>query len=175
MDGLQKVIGDYEGFVKNLLGQVKAAGFDLTDFSQMDHLCYRVETENDYQQKKRELATVGREIRETLVSGRLIATFRLHQPIRVEGWRIDAVELPAPKEGRPFKEGLEHVEFVLYDDIPAFLKKYSGKTFNLQSADRGINPEIGYPLDGCTVKFHLLSLPAVVYIEEKLEITEVKN
>lgn len=64
---------------------------------------------------------------------------------------------------------------MLYDDIPAFLKKYSDKTFDLKSADRGINPEVVYPLEGCNVKFHLLSLPAVVYIEEKLGIEEVKD
>ena len=85
------------------------------------------------------------------------------------------VELPAPKEGLETKEGLEHVELVLFDDKETFLKKYAHKQFEMQAADRGINPEIGFKLPTYTVKFHLLNLPTVVYIEKKLGITEVRN
>ena len=172
---LQKILGDYQAFVRNLVGQVQAAGFDLNDFVQMDHLCYRTTSEEGYQQKKTELAQIATLAHETTVSGRLIATYRLQDPIIVDNWRGDAIEIPAPKEGRDFAEGLEHAEFVLYDGtFDYFLKKYAGKQFGLKSATRGINPEVVYQLDGCAVKFHLLSLLTVVYLENKLKITEVK-
>jgi len=175
MTKLEAIIGNYEQFLQTVIGKVEAAGFDLDDFVQLDHMCYRTVSEENYLTKKSVLQEVATQLHETKVNGRLIAAFRLHQPVRVASWRVDTVELPAPKEGKEFKEGLEHVEFVLYDDKDTFLKKYADKSFNLASADRGINPEIGFALDdGLSVKFHLLNLPTVVYLEKKLGITEVK-
>jgi predicted metalloenzyme YecM len=175
MNDLQAAIGDYQSFLKQIITETQDEGFDLTDFVQMDHMCYRVSSIESYRAKKQELAAVGRLLGETQVNGRPIATFRLHEPIRYEQWRIDAIELPAPKAGSVMQEGLEHVEFVLFDDKEDFLKKYHNKKFEMRSADRGVNPEIGFKLPTYTVKFHLLSLPAVIYIENKLGITDVRD
>jgi hypothetical protein len=176
MDALQSVIGDYSTFIGSILDEVKTAGFDLEDFVQMDHMCYRVTSAETYQKKKEELLSVATLLHEAMVNSRPIAVYRFHAPVKVQGWRIDTIELPAPKSGKSISEGLEHVEFVLYEDIPTFLQKYSDKTFNMQSADRGINPEIGYRLgNGYGVKFHLLNLPAAVYLEKKLGITEIHS
>lgn len=50
-----------------------------------------------YKAKKQELAAFfGHLLGETQVNGRPIATFRLHEPVRYQQWRIDALELPAP-------------------------------------------------------------------------------
>lgn len=173
---LQDIIGDYTAFLDDLLARVAGAGFDMSDFVQIDHLCYRTTSADNYREKKAELSAVATLLRETQVNGRPIATFRLRQPIMHDAaWRIDAVELPAPKAGRAYAEGLEHVEFVLYDDIPTFLKKYEGKPFELRAADRGINPEVGLQLGDLSVKFHLLSLPTVVYLEEKLGLDDIRD
>ena len=175
MDILQTTIGDYRAFLGQLLEEVRAEGFDLSDFAQMDHMCYRVASLDAYRAKKQELAKLGRLLGETQVNGRPIATFRLFEPVRYENWRIDAVELPAPKQDAPMDEGLEHVEFVLFDDKDDFLKKYAHKQFDLRAADRGANPEIGFQLPTYHVKFHLLSLPTVIYLEHKLGIREVRD
>lgn len=175
MNNLQNIIGDYQIFLKQILQEITDESFDLSDFVQMDHMCYRVETLETYEAKKQELAGVARLLGETQINGRPIATFRLHEPVRYDGWRIDAIELPAPKEGSTRKEGLEHVELVLFDDKEDFLKKYSDKNFELRAADRGINPEIGFKLPSYTVKFHLLSLPTVVYLENKLGLHDIKD
>ncbi len=175
MDELQSIIGDYRAFLKQILQEITDAGFDLADFVQMDHMCYRVPSLERYELKKRELAACGTLLGEAQVNGRPIATFRLHKPVHFEGWRIDTVELPAPKDGVKTKEGLEHVEMVLYDDMEVFLQKYSDKSFELQAADRSINPEIVFRLPTYTVKFHLLNLPTVVYLERKLGIMEVRT
>lgn len=147
----------------------------MTDFSQIDHMCYRTTSIENYQQKKTELNNIARLLGETMVNGRPISTFRLNEPVRHQQWRIDAIELPAPKAGAGHAEGLEHVEFVLFDDIPTFLKKYEGKPFELRAADRGINPEVGLQLGRYSVKFHLLNLPTVVWLENKLGIHEVAD
>lgn len=172
---LEDIIGDYQTFLAEILAQTEAEGFDLSDFVQIDHACYRTTSLENYEQKKAELSEVARLLGETEINGRPICTFRLHEPIRHGSWRIDAIELPAPKEGASHEEGLEHIEFVLYDDIPTFLQKYDGKPFELRAADRGINPEIGLNLGRYTIKFHLLNLPTVVYLEHKLGITSVKD
>lgn len=173
MNDLQPIIGNYDAFLQQILQEVQAEGFDLRDFVQLDHVCYRVPSVERYESKKSELMAVGTIIGEAQVNGRPIATVRLKQPITHGAWRIDCVELPAPKPGTEPKEGLEHIEFVLYGDKEAFLQKYASKQFNLDAADRGINPEIGYKLPSGGVKFHLLSLSAVVYLERKLGITSV--
>ncbi len=175
MDKLQNVIGDYRAFLEQILREIVDEGFDLADFVQMDHMCYRVPTIELYETKKREMASVGKMLGETQVNGRPIATFRLLEPVRYENWRIDAVELPAPKTGVQTNEGLEHVELVLFDDKESFLDKYAHKQFNMQAADRGINPEIGFKLPTYTVKFHLLNLPTVVYLEAKLGMKDVRD
>ena len=173
--GLQAIIGDYQAFLDQLLSEVGAAGFDFADFVQMDHMCYRVSTIRQYQAKKEELRTVADFLGENQVNGRPISAFRLHHPVQHGQWRIDTIELPAPKPGVPTEQGLEHVEFVLFDAMDTFLKKHPDKQFNMKAATRGINPEVAFKLPTYAVKFHLLSLPVVVFIEEKLGITDVKD
>lgn len=175
MHTLQAIIGDYTAFLKQVLQEVAEAGFDLSDFVQMDHMCYRVPSMDTYETKKRELESVGTLLGEAQVNSRPIAVFRLTTPVIHGNWRIDVVELPAPKPGVETQEGLEHVEFVLFDDKETFLTKYSGKRFELKAADRGINPEIVFRLPTYTVKFHLLNLPTVVYLEHKLGMTDIHD
>lgn len=175
MSALEQVIGDYTSFLDDILGRVKDEGFDLADFVQIDHLCYRTTSTENYAEKKVALATVGKLLGETLINGRPISIFRLNVPILHTPWRIDAIELPAPKAGKDHAEGLEHIEFVLYDDISTFLKKYDGKPFEMRAADRGINPEIGLQLGELSVKFHLLNLPTVVYLEHKLGMDDIRD
>ena len=170
-----KVLGDYDSFLKDIIQRVEDAGFDMRDFAQVDHMCYRTVSEENYQNKKQELESIASLIGTNIVNGREIAAFRLNEPVYSGDWRVDIIELPAPKPGSDFPEGLEHIELVIYDDIPKFLKKYDGMDFELRAADRGINPEIGLKLGEYQVKFHLLSLGTVVYLEDKLGITSVKD
>lgn len=172
---LADVIGEYTTFLNDVLDAVEAEGFDINDFSQIDHLCYRTTSVENYEEMQSALEAVANLVGETVVAGRPISTYRLIEPIYHDIWRIDAIELPAPKPGNSYEEGLEHLEFVIFDDIPTFLSKYDGKPFDLKAADRGINPEISLSLGSYQVKFHLLSLPAVVYIENKMGIEEVSD
>jgi predicted metalloenzyme YecM len=175
MSDLKEIIGDYSTFLDDILTRVQNEGFDLNDFVQIDHICYRTTSGENYAKKKKELEPVAKLLGETMVNERPISTFRLHTPVIHTPWRIDAIELPAPKAGSEHQEGLEHVEFVLYDDIPTFLEKYKDKPFQMSAADRGINPEIGLGLGEYSVKFHLLNLPTVVYLENKLGIHNIRD
>lgn len=175
MTELKEVIGDYSEFLEDILGRVTAEGFSLSDFVQIDHMCYRTTSIDNYNKKKRELTDVAKLLGETTVNNRPISTFRLHDPVIHPPWRIDAIELPAPKTDNQHHEGLEHIEFVLYDDFSTFLDKYSGKPFEMRASDRGINPEIGLRLGELSVKFHLVSLPTVLYIENKLGLGAIND
>lgn len=68
MDGLQAIIGDYKAFLKQLLRELTTEGFELLDFVQMDHMCYRVPSIERYDLKKRELSGVGKLLGETQVN-----------------------------------------------------------------------------------------------------------
>ncbi len=173
MDKLETVVGNYHEFLDDILLRVVNEGFDLDDFSQLDHMCYRTSSNEAYADMKQQLSGIAHLLGETIVSGRPISTFRLHEPVQHNAWRIDAIELPAPKPHSPHADGLEHVEFVIFDDIETFLAKYPDKPFNLDAAQRGTNPEIGLKLGEYSVKFHLLSLPTVLYLEHKLGIDVV--
>jgi len=172
---IKDIIGDYNLFLDDILSRVEDKGFDLTDFTQIDHLCYRTVSELNYQQKQQDLAPVAKLLGETMINGRPISTYRFMNPIFRGKWRIDALELPSPKADSTHKEGLEHIEFVLFDDIPTFIKKYENIAFEMRSAERGINPEVGLKLGEYTVKFHLLNLPTVVFLENKLGLHDFKD
>lgn len=175
MTKLQEVVGDYDQFLDDILDRVADEGFDMGDFAQLDHMCYRTVSPENYREKSTELKSVARLLGETMINGRPISTFRLLEPVHHGPWRVDALELPSPKDGSNHNEGLEHVEFVLLDDMSTFLDKYEGMPFEMRSADRGINPEVGLKLGEYSVKFHLLNLPTVVYLENKLGLHDIKD
>lgn len=175
MNKLKTTLGDYNVFLDDILTLIVEEKFDTADFSQMDHICYRTASLQNYYDKKKELEAQASLLGETMVNGRPISTFRLNEPIIHGAWRIDAIELPVPKATDTYTEGLEHVEFVLYSDLPTFAAKYPEKQFEMRASDRGINPEIGYKLGKYGVKFHMLSLGTVLYLENILNIREVKD
>lgn len=170
------LLGNTEKFVEEILQRVEGCGIEMADLAMIDHVCYRVETDERYEEMKDAMTSIATLAGEVEVNGRMISTHRLFSPIVHDGWRIDGVELPAPKEGAHYSEGLEHVEFVIYDQLDDFARKYSTLDFDMRAIDRGVNPELGFTLDSCdySVKFHRIPLLAVVEIvEPKAGITKV--
>jgi predicted metalloenzyme YecM len=107
------------GFVKAQLSQLKAdfiaLGIENLELEKLefDHLCYRVETLERYDEIKSSLSKIATMFHETLVNGRLIALFELSTPIEVTpGVVLSILELPAPKLGAHYSEGFEHTEWV---------------------------------------------------------------
>lgn len=174
MDTLKDIIGDYDAFLSDILDQVEMQGFDENDLVQIDHLCYRTISAENYEDLRAQLADFGKLVGENMINERPISTFRLTDPIYYDIWRIDAIELTAPKpEGPNYSEGLEHIGYVIYDDVPTFIKKYDGKSFELKSAEHPVNPTVRLPLNGCAVKFHQVSLPAAVQIEQQTAASDI--
>lgn len=169
---MKDLIGDYEPFVRNISQGLRQVGIHKRELSMMDHICYRVETNARYHEMLGEIAKRAKLLGENKISGRMIATFEFHDYLEVDGWRIPYLELPQPKEGSPYPEGLEHAELVVVGSLDAFRARHTSLDFDEKGMGKTINPELGLKTAGMSVKFHEQQLGAVVRIEERLKNTQ---
>jgi uncharacterized protein len=168
---MKDVLGDYKRFIQSLSEGLSARGIARSELSMMDHICYRVETRERYQQLLTSFSKEAHLLGESEVSGRMIATFEFDTYLEADGWTVPYLELPEPKEGSPYKEGLEHAELVVVGSLDQFLKRHADLTFSLKGMNKKINPEAGLKDGDFSVKFHEQQLGAVVRIEKQMGIT----
>lgn len=166
---MEEILNDIEPFIANINRGIDELSIDRAYLTQMDHVCYRVETEARYGELKERLSQVAIFLSESVVSSRVITTFEFKDPLHVAGWEIPFLELPAPKNGSPYAEGLEHVEFVVRDgDLDAFQAAHPqlADIFSHKGMSKKINPELGLKAAGISVKFHKIPLGEVVRLEK---------
>lgn len=110
-------------FVDNIVGILNNAPFEIdTSAMMVDHVCFRTCSQAEYEHRKRELLGMGELLIESIVGGRLIATFKIADPIVTHAARrIDVIELPSPKSGSSYDSGLEHCEFVIAESLEDFV------------------------------------------------------
>ena len=84
---------------------------------EIDHFCWRCTDVAEYARVKAAFCQVGECIVEGIIGGRPIATVTLHTPLVHAGFSIRNVEIPAPKPGRPYASGLEHVEVCIVPHV----------------------------------------------------------
>lgn len=131
-----------------------------------DHLCFRVETSDEYDFYKVALSNYGILLTEANVNGRAISTFRLHAPFQTDWHEIPLLELPSPKHGTSYATGFEHAEFVVNECFTTFRSKYPELDF-IEAGQQTLNPELCLKLNqGMQAKFHHLSLDRVIELEE---------
>jgi len=111
------ILGDTSAFLTRIFSEVSALGINVSTFL-CDHVCFRVSTLEEYEAKKAQLLKVGELLNEEIIGTRPICTFLLHKPIIFRSnfgveYSVPCVELPAPKNGSPYRSGLEHVEFAI--------------------------------------------------------------
>ena len=162
-----KILEGYEKFIENVNIGLKRVGISPHELAMMDHICFRVATDERYKQILADLggATL---LGEAIISGRPIATIELEEPLEAGGWRVPYVEIPAPKPTSPYPEGLEHVEFVVIGGLDKFEMRHSDLDFDRGGMGKDINPELGLRDGDLSVKFHEQPLGAVVRIEHRL-------
>lgn len=165
---MKDILGDYEAFIKAIAAGLDELGIKREELVLMDHVCYRVETESHYQELKKQLQGKAELVAENQVNGREITTFEFEEPLRVAGWTVPYLELPAPKASSPYKDGLEHVELVTVGSLDKFLQRHDDLPFSLEGMSKLINPEATLKTDKISVKFHEQSLGAVARIEKRL-------
>ena len=159
---------DHTPFLTRLFAVLEQDGI-ATEGLPLDHLCYRVETLERYMAWKSFLSKNGRLLGEHVISGRPIATFKLHRPFSFGNRLIDVVELPAPKPGSAYPEGWEHAEFVVGVVPRAFAARYPALPWDLSGADKSVNADVRLGYAGFSVKFHERALEVVVALEGREE------
>jgi D-alanyl-D-alanine dipeptidase len=162
---IKDIIGDHNIFLDKLFSQLEKKNIDTRSMF-LDHLCYRVESLDEYHNMKEKLSSVGKLLTEENINGRPIASFKLFNPLLFKDREIPLIELPAPKPDSRHISGLEHAEFVLSESFDNFQKKYSDTIFNTKGLAKNFNPELEIELQDCAVKFHHLPLESVIAIEQ---------
>jgi predicted metalloenzyme YecM len=166
MQKMKEIIGDYETFIQRISAGLAAVGIARSELAEVDHICYRVETKARYDEMLRKLSGSATLLGESNVGGRKIATLELDDHLEVDGWIVPCIELPEPKEGSPYAEGLEHAELVVIGSLGKFAQRHA--TLPFETKDKDINPELGLKADLLSVKFHDQQLSAVVRMEQIL-------
>jgi predicted metalloenzyme YecM len=159
------MLPDPTTFLLNVMAHLSADQMNVQSF-ELDHICYRVETEERYLALKEALKKEGMLLAESQIGGRPISTFILHEPIRFRERAIPCLELPAPKPGKAYAEGYEHVEFVIDEPFAAFMARYPHVTFDTKGMQKAVNADIRIQYPDGSVKFHHHSLEYVIrYLE----------
>jgi len=186
-----------------------------------DHVCWRTETWEQYSElveglKEQATNTSHNNydsdsaitlLTESVIGGRPIATFSIQPGIRCVATTqtqtqqdriIHVIEIPSPKEGSPYREGIEHLEFVIpansskdpdkhetgltpvnnqlhQETLDAFMKGHPQLAWNAKAKTKIINPDVslkvnlGEAFATCSVKFHLVPLDKVIDYEKSQE------
>lgn len=153
-------------FVRRLFleGVEKEIDFNCFD---LDHLCFRVSSMPEYQKYSEKLSGFSSLVTESMVNGRPISVYKLHQSWVTSAFSVEFIELPAPKKGTDYRTGFEHIEIV-----PIKTMDFRGKgglgRFDSPALDMTsmINPEYLLQLPSGLVKCHFTSLKRVIEIEK---------
>lgn len=155
---------DPQPFLKSILRDLLETGIDISG-REIDHLCYRTTSEDNYTEIKNHFQKCGELLIESEVGGRLIATYKLSEPIVFEEWVIPLIEVPAPKVGKITDEGYEHIEVVIDSSFEQFMTNHPHLKFKTKALTKEFNPEVEIVLPSGSVKFHHQSLEEVIRIE----------
>ncbi|OYZ20087.1 MAG: hypothetical protein B7Y39_11215 [Bdellovibrio sp. 28-41-41] len=156
-----------ETFLNKVFNRIKSKEFVIEPHWDIDHLCFRVETDGEYEAYRDTLSGLGDLLTEMKVNGRPIATFELHTPIHYKTWLIKLIELPAPKKGKVVKTGFEHLEMVVDISLEDLSKRYTDLDWDKSGLEKTFNPELELELGDFAIKFHNLSLKSVINFENR--------
>jgi len=156
-----ELLGSSSAFLDNLFDYLFEKKIDVSNY-ELDHICYRVETEERYQTLKIALNNLGELLTESQIGGRAIASIKLNTPIIYKNRKIDVVELPAPKKGSFYKEGFEHVEFVIDIPFADFMAGYPHLNFITKDLKKSVNQGVTLKETDFSVKFHHHTLEYVI-------------
>lgn len=158
---IHQLLGNPTPFLDHIFAYLSEKEIAVDNY-ELDHICYRVETEESYQELKKALKNLGELLTESQIGGRAIASIKLAKPIIYQHRQIEVVELPAPKKGSFYKEGFEHVEFVINVPFEAFMETYSHLNFITKDLKKSVNQGVTLKETDFSVKFHHHTLEYVI-------------
>jgi uncharacterized protein len=166
-------------FVGNIEKMASEISLDISGY-EMDHVCYRVESQEEYDEWKVRLTEIGNLLVEDEINGRLICTFKLFDPVIVGKRLVRMIELPMPKPSVFYPSGWEHAEFVVGQEVD--LRKFAGQypelNWDFTGIQKSLNPDIRLELSTnppISIKFHHLPLDKVIEIEKRKRTKSLTN
>lgn len=162
---IENLIGDYQTFFSDILSGVKKSGINITD-KVLSHLTLRVETQTEYTYLRDEILNVCREFVETQFNGRAVSILILKKPLILEDdYRVEMIELAAPRSVHMYPTGLESLGFMIGKDLPAFIKKHRDVLTGIK--DHGIHCKPAFLTfeNEKTAKFYDISLREIVQLQ----------
>ncbi|MGZ3782404.1 MAG: VOC family protein [Pseudobdellovibrionaceae bacterium] len=94
-------------FLDDLFDRLEKLKINFPHHWDIDHICYRVDSLEQYQECRDTFQQWGNLLIESEVGRRPIATYKLFEPLYIKGRTIGLVELPAPKFGKLVSEILK--------------------------------------------------------------------
>lgn len=154
-----------EAFLDEIFLQLLRSEIDVS-YYELDHICYRVETQWEYNECKEHISQLWSLLSETKIWGRHIATYKLKKPIIYQNRKIHVIELPAPKQWSNYRTWFEHVEFVVDKSLESFIAEHSELEFKTKALSKEINPDVSLNFWDTAVKFHINTLENVIEWEQ---------
>ena len=186
---IEDLLGDVDAFINKVHTSLCDHGLNALQRNyEMDHVCYRCESVTIYQNLLHQLVPkFGVILVEGMIGGRPISTVKLHQPLchLVEGqglYEVTCVEVPCPKAGSHYSNGLEHAELVIghVEDgirdnkrLKQFIEECKNlelelaSRFDYRALNKKLNADVSVSFDNFTVKFHQRPLYEVCAEEMK--------
>lgn len=155
-----------EEFLANVWAEIQGSNFELKPHWDIDHICYRVDSVESYEEMKAFLGAFSSLLVESPVGGRLIATYELNEPLKFNDYLIYLVELPQPKAGRNEREGFEHIEIVVDEKLSDIVNTSPSLAWGTKGLAKDYNPELKLSLESTNIKLHNQSLKSVVNLEK---------
>jgi predicted metalloenzyme YecM len=151
-------------FLKEQINFLRARRL-INQYANIDHLCFRVSSKDEYLKAKTLLSEYAELLVETNINGRPIATYKLDQPLKAEDHWIDLIELPAPKAGKIHQTSFEHIEVVYPFAFDTLIEQFPDLRFDTKSTKKLINGELKLINDRGQIKFHHQSLHSIIRLE----------
>ncbi|MGN2616313.1 VOC family protein [Aliivibrio fischeri] len=184
----QQLINALPSFMEKIQALLDVLEIDLTQY-QADHIALRINDRDVAEAAHQAWLQQAEEWSNNEINGRPIIALGFNQPLTINDWSIECLELPYPCDKSYPQQGWEHVEWVIPCDVDsqeAFLE-YVFKTFpslkdkwdNLASlgvkvkqscpsgdAERIANYTVAFKYQGVCIKLHPHSLKAVIESEQ---------
>lgn len=171
MAHVEAVVGDFTTFLDNVFSDLEALKIDVSQY-ELDHMCYRVVTEEQYEATAQALGKISELLSTVVLGGRKVSTYKLHEPVVYKNRSIALIELPEFKKAskNSYPLGLEHVEFAIGEsaDLSALAHAHPHVAFETDEMKKTHNPAIRIMLPNGhgSVKFHHLPLEEVIRREK---------
>lgn len=152
-------------FLNKIFQEIETSNLLLEPHWMIDHLCFRVETQAEYDLYKKYFSEFSSLLIESPVNGRQISTYKLKEPIYFKNYQIGLVELPAPKSSKKVSTGFEHFEVVCDLSFSEIEEMSRNCDVDKSGLSKIFNKEFEVKFKSGSVKFHHLSLESVIYLE----------